>query len=140
MPRTQSQKDRAKTKTFREAVIKYARGVRKRPPRLRVTLPDWREYCEKWGVDPGEVFDDWQHMAEAQRDAQELEITVERRLQELYTRHCDRIRKQQERARVKMIRTVQKAHTFDQDSVKGGEHTQKVTAHLKRLLAEREER
>jgi hypothetical protein len=100
MPRTWRQSERRRLLAFQEQVIHYGAGTRMSPPRLRVTFPRWREFCQEHRVNPDEVFVDAEHWAEALYESKLLNISQEERLSTLWVRHRDRIRKRNDRARV----------------------------------------
>ena len=90
MPRTRSQNFRRKTITFRQHVVDYRDGKRKRPPRIKLgmTMPSWSSICQELGLDPKHVYDDYAHYQEALKKAEELRIPLAKALSVLWESHC----------------------------------------------------
>lgn len=91
----------AKLARFRQQVVDYAQGYRVRPPRLKYTWPQWRQFCAQYDVPEDEVFVDFDHVRRAQELARAKGTSEKEELNRLWTNHCAKIRMRYSRARYK---------------------------------------
>ena len=111
MPRTPAQNYRRRTNTFRFHCAQYAEGKRKRPPRVKygITISNWSQIAKNLGVDPKEVYDDYQFYHECVKEAARLRISLEDALSIRWEKHCveiERVAKARKQEREGVVREI----------------------------------